>query len=167
MTLADLDGDGRQEIIASGVDNGYYQATLVVLDQDKVSGASLETVRPQIQIHGMGVAHERYRLLFPRSDLNMATLPYNAGGEVAFGNGIIRVSVLECNVNPACRVWYDFDWNFTLHRLYASDTFRQFHDEYYRNTRDVHRFTDDEQKPFQKVRCVEGCKTEFVPVHLR
>ena len=31
LTLADLDGDGRDEIIATGISNGYNQATLVVL----------------------------------------------------------------------------------------------------------------------------------------
>ena len=40
LTLADLDGDGREEIIATGISNGYNQATLVVLDPDRVFGAS-------------------------------------------------------------------------------------------------------------------------------
>jgi hypothetical protein len=36
MTLADLDGDGKEEIIATGVSNGYdHQATLVVLEPDR------------------------------------------------------------------------------------------------------------------------------------
>src|SRR5579862_1723538 len=44
MTLADLDGDGKQEIIATGVANGYdHKAALVVLDPDQVFGASTET----------------------------------------------------------------------------------------------------------------------------
>ncbi|MGB8261688.1 MAG: hypothetical protein WCE75_15100 [Terracidiphilus sp.] len=32
LALADLDGDGRKEIVASGISNGYNQATLVALD---------------------------------------------------------------------------------------------------------------------------------------
>ena len=77
MVLADLDGDGREEIIATGISNGYdHQATLMVLDPDRVFGASTE-VRPEFQIHGMGVAQERLRLLFPRSDLNRALFQYN------------------------------------------------------------------------------------------
>jgi hypothetical protein len=77
MVLADLDGDEREEIIAAGIANGYdHQATLVVLDPDRVFGASTE-VRPEFQIHGMGVAQERLRLLFPRSDLNRALYQFN------------------------------------------------------------------------------------------
>ncbi len=54
LTLADLDGDGREEIVAAGISNGYRQATLVVLDPDRVFGASTEAARPEIQLHGMG-----------------------------------------------------------------------------------------------------------------
>ena len=60
LTLADLDGDGREEIVATGISNGYRQATLVVLDPDRVFGASAEAARPEIQIHGMGVARRGF-----------------------------------------------------------------------------------------------------------
>ena len=66
--------EGREEIIASGISNGYHQATLLVLDPDHVSGASTETARPEVQIHGMGAPNERIRLLFPRSDLNRGSV---------------------------------------------------------------------------------------------
>ena len=96
MTLADLDGDGREEIIATGVSNGYdHQATLVVLDPDRVFGASTE-VRPEFQIHGMGVAQERLRLLFPRSDLNKALYQFNQATEPTVEHGSIRLTVTEC-----------------------------------------------------------------------
>lgn len=167
MTLADLDGDGRQEIIASGTDNGYHQATLIVLDPDRVSGASIETVRPELQIHGMGIAHERLRLLFTRSDLNIAQSNYNEGQEVTVENGRIRLSVLECNVNAYCRIWYEFDRKFTLRGLYASDVFRDAHEEFYRKTANNHLFTAEEEKNFEQIQCLEGCKTEFIPVDLR
>ena len=96
LTLADLDGDGREEIIAPGISNGYRQATLVVLDPDKVFGASTEAARPEIQLHGMGAAQEKLRLLFPRSDLNKALLMYNQGSEASVHQGKTRLSVVEC-----------------------------------------------------------------------
>ena len=166
LALADLDDDGRQEIIASGVANGYHQAVLVVLDADRISGASSETAQPRFQLHGMGAAHERFRLLFPRSDLNRETEEYNAGGEIAVANGAIRVSVLECNLNPYCQVWYGFDRSFTLRSLHVDDRFKDAHREYYRNARNSHSFTPEELKEFQKVRCLVGCGTEFVPVDI-
>ena len=164
LTLADLDGDGRQEIIATGISGGYHQATLVVLDPDRVFGASSEAARPEIQIHGMGVAQERIRLLLPRSDLNMASASYNEGQEATVEQGRIRFSTLECRQSPWCHIWYEFDANFRLLSVYADDTFRGIHNEFYRNDKHPHLFTAAEEKEFQKVRCLVGCKTEFVPV---
>ncbi len=166
MTLADLDGDGRQEILASGVNNGYHLATLVVLDTDRVFGASTETVRPEIQIHGMGAAQERIRLLFPRSDLNKAVAKYNWGQEPTVEHGMISYPVAECESHPACFIWYEFDSNFHLLWARAGDTFLYAHAEFYRNDKANHPFSKREVSEFQKVRCLVGCKTEFVPVDI-
>jgi hypothetical protein len=165
MVLADLDGDGRQEIIAAGTANGYdHQATLVVLDPDRVFGASTE-VRPEFQIHGMGVAQERLRLLFPRSDLNRALFQYNEAIEPTVEHGSLRLTVLECITPPGCRIWYEFDKSFRLIAAFAgSDEFRSAHARFYENGKDAHPLSAEEQAAFQKVRCLVGCKSEFVPV---
>ncbi|HTW58377.1 MAG TPA: hypothetical protein VMD99_09610 [Terriglobales bacterium] len=165
MVLADLDGDGRQEIIAAGVANGYdHQATLVVLDPDRVFGASTE-VRPEFQIHGMGVAQERLRLLFPRSDLNQALFQYNQATDPVVEQGIVRLTVLECMSPPGCPIWYEFDKNFRLIAAYAGgDAFRSAHARFYASGKNAHPLSAEEQAAFQKVRCLVGCKSEFVPV---
>ncbi len=166
ITLADL-GDGREEIIATGISNGYHAATLVVLDPDRVSGASSETARPEIQLHGLGVAHETIRLIFHRSDLNMAVAPFDEGQQATVENGKLRFSTLECSQNLGCRIWYEFDKDYHLLSVYADDYFRLAHNEFYRNGKDPHIFTKEEQAAFQQVRCLVGCKTEFVPVDIR
>jgi len=165
MVLADLDGDGRQEIIAAGIANGYdHQATLVVLDPDWVFGASSE-VKAEFQIHGMGVAKERLRLLFPRSDLNRAMFQFNMATEPTVEHGILRLTVMECMAPPGCRIWYEFDKDFRLIAAYAGgDEFRSAHARYYQNGKDAHPLSADEQVAFQKVRCLVGCKSEFVEV---
>jgi hypothetical protein len=164
MVLADLDGDGKEEIIATGVSEYDHQATLVVLDPDRVFGASLEE-RPEFQIHGMGVAQERLRLLFPRSDLNKALFQFNQAIEPTVEHGIIRLTVLECMAPPGCRIWYEFDKNFRLMAAYAGgDEFRSAHARFYQTGKDAHSLSAEEQAAFQKVRCLVGCKTEFVPV---
>jgi len=166
LALADLDGDGREEIIAAGIANGYdHQATLVVLDPDRVFGASTE-VRPEFQIYGMGVARERLRLLFPRSDLNRALYQFNIAVEPTFEHGNIRLTVEECTApTNGCRIWYEFDKNFHLIAAYAGgDEFRSAHARFYQTGKDAHTLSAEEQAAFQKVRCLVGCKTEFVPV---
>ena len=166
MVLADLDGDGREEIVTTGINNGYLQATLVVLDPDRVFGASAE-VRPAFQIHGMGVAQERLRLLFPRSDLNKVLFTFNGAMKPTVEHGSIRLTVEECMLPPACAVWYEFDKNLHLISAYAGDDFRSAHARFYQNSKDAHAFTAEEQAAFHKIRCLVGCKTEFVPVEIR
>jgi hypothetical protein len=162
MVLADLDGDGREEIIATGVANGYdHQATLVVFDPDRVYGASTE-VRPEFQIHGMGAAQERLRLLFPRSDLNRAMYQYNIAMEPKVEEGSIRLTVAECITPIGCRIWYEFDKTFRLIAAYAGgDEFRSAHARFYGS---AHPLSAEEQAAFQKVRCLVGCQSDFVPV---
>lgn len=163
LTLADLYGDGKEEIVATGVNNDYLQAELVVLDPDKLFGASTE-VRPNFQIHGMGAAQERLRLLFPRSDLNKALFSFNVGTEPTVEHGSIRLTVAECVTPQGCQVWYEFDKNLRLISAYAGDDFRSNHARFYQNGKDAHFFTAEEQAQLQKVRCLAGCKSEFVPV---
>ena len=167
MTLADLDRDGRQQIVASGVANGYdHQAVLVVLDPDRVFGASTE-IRPEFQIHGMGPAQERLRLLFPRSDLNRALYQYNVAMQPTLEHGILRLTVAECITLPiySCPIWYEFDPSFRLIAAFAGgDEFRSAHNKYYQVGKDPHKLSDEEQLAFQKIRCLVGCKSEFVAV---
>ena len=163
MALSDFYGDGKEEIVATGVNNGYLQATLVVLDPDRVFGASTE-VRPNFQIHGMGAAQERLRLLFPRSDLNKAMFSFNQATEPTVDHGSIRLTVGECLTPLGCFVWYEFDKNLHLISAYAGDDFRSNHARFYQNGKGAHPFTAGEQAEFQKIRCLVGCKSEFVAV---
>jgi hypothetical protein len=166
LLLADLDGDGKDEIIATGVSEYDHQATLVVLDPDRVFGASIE-VRPEFQIHGKGVAQERLRLLFPRSDLNRALFQYNAAAEPSFQDGVFRLTVLEC-ITPypgGCRIFYEFDKKFHLMSAYAgSDDFLSAHNRFFQSGKDAHTLSAQEQTAFQRVRCLRGCNSDFVPV---
>jgi len=165
MVLGDLDGDGKEEIIATGVANGYnHQATLVVLDPDRVFGASTE-VRPEFQMHGIGVAQERLRLLFSRSDLNRALYQFNVATDPTVEHGSLRLTVAECITPLGCRIWYEFDKNFHLIAAYAgSDEFRSAHARFFQSGKGAHPLSAEEQAAFQKVRCLVGCKSEFVPV---
>jgi len=165
MAVADLEGDGKEEIIATGLAHGYnYQATLLVLDPDRVFGASKE-VQPEFQIHGFGMAQEKLRLLFPRSDLNSASFQYNFGVEPTVQDGHLRLKVLECVAPIGCPIWYELDKN--LHLVAAhpgNDEFREAHDRFFQAGKDAHTLSPEEQAAFLRVRCLAGCPSEFVPV---
>jgi len=165
VVVADLHGDGAEAIIATGIAHGYdHQATLVVLDPDRVFGASKEA-QPEFQLHGMGIAQERLRLLFPRSDLNRASFQFNFPIEPTVQDGNLRLKVLECTAPNGCPIWYEFDENLHLIQAWAgSDDFRSAHDRFYQNGKDAHSLGVEEQAAFLRVRCLVGCKSDFVPV---
>ncbi|HEY6945140.1 MAG TPA: hypothetical protein VI431_08360 [Candidatus Acidoferrum sp.] len=165
MVVAEPDGGGGEEIIAAGVAHGYdSQATLVVLDPDRVSGASKEVV-PEFQIHGMEAAHEKLRLLFQRSDLNRGCCQYNVGIDPTFQQGKLQLALQECAAPLGCPVRYEFDRDLHLVAVYPEgDEFRSTHDRFYQNGKGAHAFSAEEQVTFLKVRCLVGCKSEFVPV---
>lgn len=160
--------EGHDEIVASGISNGYLQATLIVLDPDHVTGASTETARPEVQIHGMGAGQEKVRLLFPRSDLNRDLYRYNQSLGAVFSPGRIQINVKECwlTVPNGCTIVYGFDEQFNLLSASAEDTFLNAHKDFYLTNKVNHPFSEKEEAEFQKVRCLAGCKTEFVPVKI-
>jgi len=165
MVLADLDGDGKEQIIAAGISEYDHQATLVVLDPDRMSGASTEA-QPEFQIHGLGDARERLRLLFPRSDLNRALYQFNTAMDPTVGPSGLRLTVAEC-ITPTlgCLIYYEFDKNFRLIAAFAGgDEFRSAHERFYQSGKNAHTLSSEEQAAFQKVRCLVGCSSEFVPV---
>ena len=165
VVLADLDGDGGEEIIVTGVAHGYdHQATLVVLDPERVFGASTEAM-PEFQIHNMGVAQEKLRLLFPRSDLNRASFQFNFAIEPAVEHGNLRLKVLDCVAPIGCPIRYEFDKDLRLIAAYLeTDEFRIAHDRLYQNGNDAHTLRAEERAAFLRVRCLMGCKSDFVPV---
>ena len=73
VSRADLDGDGIEEILLGGVNNGYRQATVVVFDPREISGASAQ---PGRQILGFPPGTEKAVVLFPKTCL-ARTSPYN------------------------------------------------------------------------------------------
>jgi transcriptional regulator with XRE-family HTH domain len=70
---ADLDGDGIEEILLAGVNNGYRQGTLVIFDSFNVSGVSSQ---PGRQILGLTAGTEKAVVLFPRTCVSKDA-PYN------------------------------------------------------------------------------------------
>jgi len=69
----DIDGDGVEEILLAGVNNGHGLATLVILDPRDVRGASTQPFR---QLLGCEPGTEKAVVLFPRTCLSLDA-PYN------------------------------------------------------------------------------------------
>jgi hypothetical protein len=96
LEQADLDGDGRKELLLGGVNNGDHQATLVVLDPLKISGSVTpkEMRDHRFELLGMPAANERAVLLFPRSCISTGQ-PYTRVQSVHVSKDRILVAVAE------------------------------------------------------------------------
>lgn len=108
----DLDGDGIPELVLAGVSNNYNAATLVVLDPTRMSGASKETSR-DFQILGRGDPVERARLLFPRTQANLARQKYNYSDGVLFAPDHLIVMVHELTAD-SCGVGVNYHLSFNM-----------------------------------------------------
>lgn len=69
ISFQDLDGDGREEMIVSGVNN-QYGGCLIVFDPRHVEGCSPQS--GEFRADALPQGSEKYYLLFPRTDLSLA-----------------------------------------------------------------------------------------------
>ncbi|RPJ55332.1 MAG: hypothetical protein EHM23_26560 [Acidobacteria bacterium] len=76
VDIFDLDGDGKEEIVLSGISNAYKRGTVVALDPLHVQGAAAEE-DPAYQLIGFPPAHEKTRVLLPRTCIGRRLREFN------------------------------------------------------------------------------------------
>jgi len=128
MDHADVDGDGIEEVLLAGVNNGEGRATLVILDPRRVSGASTQPPGHPTQLRGFGPGAEKAVVLFPRSCVTEKQhYPFNYAGEVSAGARLITVQVSEWLNGHGPRLWYRLDPNLSVTRVTASGEVQDLH----------------------------------------
>jgi hypothetical protein len=132
IQIADLDGDGRGEVLTGGTSNAYNQGVLLVLDPDSMNGQSPSNGAyvPSIA----GICSPREYLLFPRS-LWMERVPGKTLRSVVNGVVVnvmhreILVTVDECvpPVTPGSPVTltYVLDFALNVRSILLSDQIKQ------------------------------------------
>ena len=139
LTLADLDHDGEPELYLAGISNSYRRGTLVGLRLQDVSGASQE-VNQDYQLLDFAPAHEMLRVLFSRSDLNVAENPFNAVNEVFESAGSLAVHLTEHFPPGKAVVHFRLNQKFEVTDISAGDYFPMEHDELFRLGKLDHKF---------------------------
>ncbi len=123
IELADLDGDGANEIYLAGVNNARKVATIVVLDPDRFGGASQETEVPDHQLLGFEPGRERRRVFLPRSCLSRQFDPYNTITGFWITGKILTVETNEFIQLPA-GLHHRIDADFRSDHMDISDSYR-------------------------------------------
>ena len=151
LDLADLDGDGSQEILLAGVSNGNRCATLVVLDPRDLGGASVEE-NPDYQLQGFPPGREKARLLFPRTCINRKFHEYNWVDRLTFSGDRIKFDVREREDDVNSVIIYYFDRRLSLIGLELSDRLRSVHRELEAAGQLDHPLTDKEINELRNIR---------------
>jgi len=155
MDLADLEGDGADEVLLAGINNGYKAATLVVLDPLNLGGASLEE-DGAYQLEGFAPGTEKARLLFPRSCINRKFESYNGVSLMAVQGDSIKIDVNEKRQDADAVVAYRLDKHLRLVHFAVSDRFRALHRELEAAGQLDHALTESEVAELGKIRVLKG-----------
>jgi DNA-binding winged helix-turn-helix (wHTH) protein len=111
LAQKDLDGDGRNELLLGGVNNGEHQATLVILDPLKSIGISTpkQMKDNRFALMNLPASEEEAVILFPRSCISKGQ-PYTRVSALNVTGERITVDVSE-SVDPSGRGFiYEFDF---------------------------------------------------------
>ncbi len=133
MGHADLDGDGIEELLLGGVDNGIAQATLLVFDPRFVSGANHYSGRNPYQLQGFTAGSEKVEITFPRSDFNVRER-FNQIFSIQTLPNRILVPVTESRWRQNGNViFYEFDRSLNIVSMEKSPevvmTYRELHQQ--------------------------------------
>lgn len=129
IETADLDGDGRHEILAAGVNNGRRQATLVVLDPQRVTGASVQPAGDAFQLRGFAPAEEKALLLFPRTCITEKLRQFNQARDLVITDSIL-IQVSEADASSPGYVMHVLDRDLRPLGVDVSVTLKSQHKQY-------------------------------------
>lgn len=68
-----------------------------------------------------------------------------------------QIEIRECQNQPDCDIFYEFDKGFNLLSVKASNSFVSAHAEFYSKAKVEHTFTKMEEDEFRRVNCLAGC----------
>lgn len=123
VVFSDLDRDGRQEVLAAGLNNEYGKGCLIVFSPDRIAGGSPQR-SPSYACKGLAPGSETAYLLFPRTDVDLFHYPVETIMSIdALRNGSFylnaQLSRVFFEVSPALDVVY----------VHSSHLFQRLHAE--------------------------------------
>ena len=128
----DVDGDGKKEIIASGINNypGYRCGCLIVLDPNKMQGASFKTDPLKTGVKGT----EKYYMLFPKTFMTKYNVSnFNTASYIAESGKNVRITVLDGpdvdEQRKIAHLVYQLDKNMNVTNITTSNQFIETYGE--------------------------------------
>jgi len=121
LIFKDLNGDGRREIIAAGMNNEYKKGCVVVFDPRNIYGGSPQK-DPNYKCNELEPGSEKYYILIPRTDVEKGELIVGCCWQVtALKSGYISVTLTYNNI------FFEFNNDFELQNIQLSHSFELLH----------------------------------------
>ena len=120
--FADINGDGREELIVVGVNNEYKGGCLAIFDTRSISGASPQSGKYACEG------------LKPGSELYYVTVPY-ADLSAAVGDVVVPLSYVSTTKNSRISamylpgLFYEFDFGLKCTQVYWGNEYERLHGE--------------------------------------
>ncbi len=131
VSALDIDKDGYKEIIASGINNypGYRCGSLVVLDPNKMAGASFKTDPLKSGIKGT----EKYYVLFPKTLMTTFNVSnFNTADYFVESGNNLFINVLDGPMEKSfmdnAHLVYQFDKDMNVVNISTSNQFNKAYD---------------------------------------
>jgi hypothetical protein len=70
LAFVDLDGDGKKEVVAVGINNEYGKGCIVVFEADYVKGCSPQQ-NADFECQDLAPGYEKYYIILPRTDVDL------------------------------------------------------------------------------------------------
>ncbi|OGD20200.1 MAG: hypothetical protein A2W03_13350 [Candidatus Aminicenantes bacterium RBG_16_63_16] len=121
--LADLQSDGRKELLVVGLNNEYERGCLIVFDPRAISGGSPQS-KAEFTCRGVKPGTEEYYLLFPRTDVDIESHPVEAVGKIVAENP--NILSLETAISG---IYFILDFDLAVEDVTLSHGFMQKHHE--------------------------------------
>lgn len=146
--------DGGKSVLLAGIDNGLGNATLLSLDPDTMSGASVEQNK-KYQLQGFTPGVEQARLLFPRACFNRRLEPHARIFSLWWSAGEITVNVNHRLPHQAS-VYYHLLPDLTLKQMEVGTDFRVTHAELAATHVLDHQLSVKEVDDLRKIKYLKG-----------
>ena len=144
MQVAPDGPDGLPKLFMAGVNNGYRQATLVVLDPYNLRGASNQLPSDPLQLKNMQAGSEIAIVRFPRSCISDLYGPFNIATSLSVSPASIEVVVSEDVIRQGPEVIYQLDRSLKVTAVRPSVIFRSRHRQLEIEGKLHHALTDQE-----------------------
>jgi len=123
IAFADLDIDGKKEVIIAGMSDEYGKGFLAVFDSDRISGSSPQGEKYACKDCGPG--SEKYYILFPRTDVDIILKPDKVSIEAIH---LLQPDRIELFTGVS-EIFIELDYRLEVQDIKGTDFFNNQHRE--------------------------------------